>query len=551
MGLDSARPTRDARPTRTDGADLPARAPGARRSRAGGARPRAAAGRRPRGRAAAGAGRARHRQDDDPGRGDRRPDRAPRRRPVRGPRADLLAQGRRAAARPGDRARWAARRARRSARLPLLRLRPDPPLRARASSTAHRCGCSRRPSRTSCVRELLQRHAESVVWPPELDRALGTRGFAREVQMVLARAREKGMESDDLRRARASARAVPEYVAAGLFLADYLTNLDDQSATDYADLIRRAVIEADGPPRRAAAAVPPRLRRRVPGHRPRPGRPAARARRRRPRPGRRRRPAPVDLRRSAAPRCAASSSSPPSSRAPTAPPRRSCRCARPAGSARGCWSRRSGSPAASGCRARSTPSAREAFLSPVARGRPTAGLVSVRTFDTERAEAEHLADLLRRAHLEDGVPWDRMAVLVRSGRTSIPPLRRALGAAGVPGRGGARRAAAGAGPGRAAPARRPAGGGQPRQRPTSTPPTTSTHARAEALLLGPLGGLDAGDVRRLSRLLRLREKEAAQRRRPAAADLAASWSAAPCSHDGFLDGLAGPEVDRRPRLCTC
>ena len=29
-------------------------------------------------------------------------------------------------------------------------------------------------------------------------------------------------------------------------------------------------------------------------------------------------------------------------------------------------------------------------------------------------------------------PWDRMAVLVRSGRASIPPLRRALGAAGVP-----------------------------------------------------------------------------------------------------------------------
>ena len=42
------------------------------------------------------------------------------------------------------------------------------------------------------------------------------------------------------------------------------------------------------------------------------------------------------------------------------------------------------------------------------------------TFDTERAEAEHLADLLRRAHLEDGVPWDDMAVLVRSGRRSDP-----------------------------------------------------------------------------------------------------------------------------------
>ena len=54
----------------------------------------------------------------------------------------------------------------------------------------------------------------------------------------------------------------------------------------------------------------------------------------------------------------------------------------------------------------------------------------VRTFDTDRAETEHVADLLRRAHLEDGIAWDRMAVLVRSGRTSIPPLRRALAAAG-------------------------------------------------------------------------------------------------------------------------
>ena len=60
------------------------------------------------------------------------------------------------------------------------------------------------------------------------------------------------------------------------------------------------------------------------------------------------------------------------------------------------------------------------------------GRVEVLTFDTERAEAEHLADLLRRAHLEDGVAWSDMAVLVRSGRTSIPALRRALAAAGVP-----------------------------------------------------------------------------------------------------------------------
>ena len=31
------------------------------------------------------------------------------------------------------------------------------------------------------------------------------------------------------------------------------------------------------------------------------------------------------------------------------------------------------------------------------------GRVEVRTFDTDRAETEHVADLLRRAHLEDGI----------------------------------------------------------------------------------------------------------------------------------------------------
>ncbi len=93
------------------------------------------------------------------------------------------------------------------------------------------------------VRELLRRTPESVVWPPELDRALETRGFAREVQMVLSRAREKGMEADDLV-ALGETEQRPVFVAAGLFLRSYLDNLDDQSATDYADLIRRAVIEA-------------------------------------------------------------------------------------------------------------------------------------------------------------------------------------------------------------------------------------------------------------------------------------------------------------------
>ncbi len=101
-----------------------------------------------------------------------------------------------------------------------------------------------------------------------------------------------------------------------------------------------------------------------------------------------------------------------------------------------------------------------------------------------------------------------MAVLVRSGRASIPPLRRALGAAGVP--------------------VEVARDELPLVQDPSVLPLLDAlraavnidnddeesadyvdHARAESLLLGPLGGLDAGDVRRLARLLRVREKDAA------------------------------------------
>jgi superfamily I DNA/RNA helicase/RecB family exonuclease len=52
--------------------------------------------------------------------------------------------------------------------------------------------------------------------------------------------------------------------------------------------------------------------------------------------------------------------------------------------------------------------------------------------DTQAQEAAVVADTLRRAHLADGVPWGRMAVLVRSAQHQVPSLRRALAAAGVP-----------------------------------------------------------------------------------------------------------------------
>ena len=80
-------------------------------------------------------------------------------------------------------------------------------------------------------------------WPDSLRRASQTRGFAHEVAAVLGRAREKGLDATCCGPS-ASEHDLPEFVAAGWFLEQYLQNLDAQGATDYADLIRRAVIEA-------------------------------------------------------------------------------------------------------------------------------------------------------------------------------------------------------------------------------------------------------------------------------------------------------------------
>jgi superfamily I DNA/RNA helicase/RecB family exonuclease len=63
---------------------------------------------------------------------------------------------------------------------------------------------------------------------------------------------------------------------------------------------------------------------------------------------------------------------------------------------------------------------------------PSDGPPEIRLFPTVAAEVAGIADLLRRAHLHDGLAWSRMAVLVRSGVRSIPTVRRALVAAGVP-----------------------------------------------------------------------------------------------------------------------
>lgn len=401
------------------------------------------------------------------------------------------------------------------------------------------------PEQDVVLRELLTEAPESVRWPDSLRRALGTRGFAHEVQAVLGRAREKGLDGDALR-ALGEEHDLPEYVAAGLFLEQYLANLDQQSATDYSDLIRRAVIEAEAHRDELRARFSHvfvdeyqdtdpsqvRLLKALAGD----GRDltvvgdphqsiyAFRGAEVRgildfPRDFARPDGTPADV-------VALRTTRRFGKRLLTATQRVAGRLALP------------GSIDAA---------ARDAFLSPDAAAGPFGdGRVEVTTYETERAEAEHLADLLRRAHLEDGIEWDEMAVLVRSGRTSIPGLRRALGAAGVP--------------------VEVASDDVPLVRdPAVLPMLDALRAvlnldnedrehveyvdpgRAEALLMGPLGGLDAGDVRRLGRQLRIREKELTHRSgtptRPSRELLRDAVAV-----EGFLDDVPGPAAARARAL---
>ncbi|HWG98489.1 MAG TPA: ATP-dependent helicase, partial [Pilimelia sp.] len=64
-------------------------------------------------------------------------------------------------------------------------------------------------------------------------------------------------------------------------------------------------------------------------------------------------------------------------------------------------------------------------------GRPP-GAVRVAVFRSTTSESAYAAHVLREAHLLHGVPWSRMAVVLRSTALQLPPLRRALHAAGVP-----------------------------------------------------------------------------------------------------------------------
>ncbi|TDE22942.1 ATP-dependent DNA helicase [Actinomadura sp. 6K520] len=147
----------------------------------------------------------------------------------------------------------------------------------------------------------------------------------------------------------------------------------------------------------------------------------------------------------------------------------------------------------------------EVRAAPVRGGDPPGPPDEVRAViaDSESQESALVADELRRAHLLDGVPWSRMAVLVRSAVRQVPVLRRALAQAGVP--------------------VVVAGDevplvGEPAVRPflillrAALKKGYLDEVVAEDLLTGPLGGADALAMRRLKRALRdLEELSGGQR----------------------------------------
>ncbi|MEU9393746.1 ATP-dependent DNA helicase [Streptomyces sp. NPDC048324] len=396
------------------------------------------------------------------------------------------------------------------------------------------------PEQDVAVRELLAGQPDlerlglaHVRWPDELRACLTTRGFADEVRAVLARSRELGLDPVAL---DAFARRIgrPDWRAAAAFLAEYLDVLDLQGVLDYAELVHRAVLLARRPEvaERLAAqydavlvdeyqdtdAAQVRLLHALAGG----GRtlvafgdpdqsiyafrgsdvngilefphtfPRADGR-----------PAPVQVLRT---------------------------------------SRRSGAGLLAATRlltqrmpltrlpAEKVRAHRE--LAPVREG----GHVEVYTYPTSGTELDNIADILRRAHLEDGVPWRDMAVLVRAGSRTIPTVRRALTAAGVPlDIDGddlplrhepavaplltALRAVAGAeAAAQADDEETPSGEAAPCWLDTET---------ALTLLASPLGGMDAADLRRLGRALRDEERAAGNALPPPSDELLARALAEP------------------------
>ncbi|MFG3135338.1 ATP-dependent helicase [Streptomyces sp. NPDC048211] len=394
---------------------------------------------------------------------------------------------------------------------------------------------------------------DHIRWPDELRACLTTRGFADEVRAVLARSRELGLGPDALADfARRTGR--PDWGAAAAFLAEYLDVLDAQGVLDYAELVHRAVLLAERPEVAALLAgsydtvfvdeyqdtdpAQVRLLHALAGNRgSTPGGGGGR------------------------------------NLIAFGDPDQSIYAFRGA-DVNGIldfpevFRRADGAPAPVGVLTTSRRSGDRLLTAtrlltrrmpltrlPSAKVRAHRELGAVReggsvetyTYPTASTELDNIADLLRRAHLEDGVPWQEMAVLVRAGGRTIPAVRRALTSAGVPLEVDgddlplrhepavaplltALRTVATAALRRNTEADRAAGAGAesddapaaatgPAPTPTPTPAPAAATAPAAwldtetalALLASPLGSMDAADLRRLGRALRDEERAAGNR----------------------------------------
>lgn len=101
------------------------------------------------------------------------------------------------------------------------------------------------PEQEFRVRELLA-GAGPDGWPPELRYAAETRGFAGQVRAAIARARQLGLDPDDLIDFGHRANR-PAWIALGRFFAEYLDVLDAEGVLDYAELVHRTRLLLSAP----------------------------------------------------------------------------------------------------------------------------------------------------------------------------------------------------------------------------------------------------------------------------------------------------------------